>query len=330
MKILFAIWLFIGYSPFTNCQSVEIQGEAKITQMTNDNSIDDIVIRKPDGTLGTRSASSLPANDPDTTRNLSTDFNLAKHMCDCGNDLPAFMIESLLANGYTKEDLLRAGVPFEKIEDQNPIFDGDGNEYTFVTIGNQRWLKENLKTTSYNDGSAIPNQTSNADWANANTNEEPAYAWLNNSINNMEPFGALYNWYAIDSTSNGNKNVCPVGWHVPTNQDHIDLMKNLDAGGSNNSNFAGSKMKEEGFDYWNSGNTEATNSSGFSALGAGFRLEGGVFSGYTYNSYFHAREAAGSNSYNSFLFHSHLKFTVNLLSDKGRGKSVRCVQYILE
>lgn len=328
MKLSFAIILLAFFITKTSSQTVEIQGQAKISQMGNDNTIDDIVIRKPDGTLGTRSASSLPVNNPDTTRNLSTDFELAKHICDCGNNLPPFMIESLLANGYTKEDLLRAGVPFTSIESQDPILDGDGNVYTFVTIGNQRWLKENLKTTTYSDGTAIPNEVSDIDWENAGINENPAYSWYGNNISNKEPFGALYNWFVVDSTSNGTKNVCPSGWHVPTKQDQIDLMNNLDSYGIVSNNIAGSKLKEVGFVNWGSLNSDATNTSGFTAVGGGLRLPEGGFSSKSFLNYLHSRESSGSVSIHSTLSHQSTTYSVNQGASKALGRSVRCVQIV--
>ena len=74
--------------------------------------------------------------------------------------------------GYTQEELLRGGVPFDSIRNTFPIIDGDGNEYQYITIGNQKWLSSNLKTTSFNDGSAIPLVELNADWSNAMNNTD--------------------------------------------------------------------------------------------------------------------------------------------------------------
>ena len=50
-------------------------------------------------------------------------------------------------------------------------------------------------------------------WYNTTT---PAYCWYNNDISNKNIYGGLYLWYTVDPASNGGKNVCPVGWHVPT------------------------------------------------------------------------------------------------------------------
>lgn len=68
-------------------------------------------------------------------------------------------------------------------------------------------MAENLKTTKYNDGTAIDySGNDNSNWKN-NTNG--AYAWYNNDISYKETYGALYNNYAVNSNK-----ICPTGWHV--------------------------------------------------------------------------------------------------------------------
>jgi uncharacterized protein (TIGR02145 family) len=69
------------------------------------------------------------------------------------------------------------------------VTDTDGNTYNTVTIGTQVWFKENLKTTKYNDGTAIPLVTENTAWAALTT---PAYCWYSNNISYKTPYGALY------------------------------------------------------------------------------------------------------------------------------------------
>ena len=82
------------------------------------------------------------------------------------------------------------------------IKDIDGNVYKTVTIGTQTWMAENLKTSKYNDGSSIPNITDETQWTNTT-----AGAWCyydNDDVNNAK-YGKLYNWYTVNSTSNGKK-----------------------------------------------------------------------------------------------------------------------------
>ena len=141
------------------------------------------------------------------------------------------------------------------------IDDVEGNSYKTVYIGTQQWMAENLKVSKYNDGSDIPNITDATDWGNLTTG---AWSYYNNDVANNDKYGKLYNWYAVSNTTNGNKNVCPTGWHVPTDAEWTLITDYL--GGEN---VAGSKMKEVGTTNWNSPNTDATNEVLFTAIPGG-------------------------------------------------------------
>ncbi len=144
------------------------------------------------------------------------------------------------------------------------VTDLDGNTYPTVTIGAQTWMKENLKTTKLNDGTVIPLVTNNSVWTNLKT---PGICWYDNSITNYNIYGALYNWYAIDT-----RKVCPVGWHVPSDSDWTILTSFL--GGTN---LGGGKLKESGTSHWSIPNSGATNETGFTALPGGYRYNIGVY-----------------------------------------------------
>jgi uncharacterized protein (TIGR02145 family) len=152
-----------------------------------------------------------------------------------------------------------------------------GVNYPTVVLGNgQEWMAENLRTTQYNDGTPITLVTDDAQWlANSiNNTTVPMMSWRNNdqATYTANTFGALYNWYAVSPTTNGNRNVCPVGWHVPTDAEWAVLTSYL--GGSY---AAGGKMKSTGTQYWVSPNIDATNESGFSGLPGGKRDYDGAF-----------------------------------------------------
>jgi uncharacterized protein (TIGR02145 family) len=86
-------------------------------------------------------------------------------------------------------------------------------------------MVENLKTTKYNDGTGIPLVSDDSTWASQTA---PALCWYNNdSIDYGKTYGALYNYYAVDMGSNGGKNVCPAGWHVPNATDRNILFTYL-------------------------------------------------------------------------------------------------------
>jgi len=133
------------------------------------------------------------------------------------------------------------------------IADIDGNLYHTVKIGNQVWLKENLKVTHYRNGDPIPNVTDPVAWGNLTTG---AYCWYNNDPKIGEVYGALYNWY-VGADSRG----LIEGWHVPTFEEWLALETFL--GGQI---AAYPKMIETGSAHWKTTKVPATNSSGFTAL----------------------------------------------------------------
>ena len=167
------------------------------------------------------------------------------------------------------------------------ITDIDGNLYKTVNIGNQQWMAENLKVTKYNDGTDIPNVTGYTEWTQLTTG---AWTYYNNDIANNVKYGKLYNWYAVSPTANGNKNVCPTGWHVPNDAEWTVLTDYL--GG-----VAGGKMKEVGTTSWISPNTDATNTSLFTGLPGGARLNGGGYYDIGYIGYWWS---SLENNYNAW------------------------------
>jgi len=145
------------------------------------------------------------------------------------------------------------------------IYDINGNLYKTVNIGTQQWMAENLKVTNYNDGTDIPNIKDNTQWSSLTTG---AWAYYNNDEAYNTISGKLYNWYAVSPTTNDNKNICPTGWHVPTDAEWRVLIEYL--GGET---LAGSLMKVPGRSKWpgNFLNEDANNFSLFSAVLGGSR-----------------------------------------------------------
>jgi len=145
--------------------------------------------------------------------------------------------------------------------------DVDGNQYGTIKIGTQLWMAENLKTTKYNDNSQIPNVTSNTAWIALTTH---AYCWANNDMATYKPlYGALYNWYAVNSAK-----LCPTGWKVASDDDFKALeialgMTQAQAGATEwRGTDQGKQMKN--ITGWSTGQN-GTNSSGFTAVPAGYR-----------------------------------------------------------
>jgi uncharacterized protein (TIGR02145 family) len=207
------------------------------------------------------------------------------------------------------------------------VTDASGNTYPTVTIGTQVWMAENLRTTKYRDGSNIPVVTSGTTWANNSNNgnplQQPMMCWYNNdqATYTANKFGALYNWYAINPATNGNKNVCPIGWHVPTNAEWTTLTTFL--GGES---VAGGKMKSTGTQYWLSPNRDATNSSGWSGLPGGYRFNNGTFNFIGLQGYWWSSTESSTN----YAWSRGLGYGYGVV-DRGNnartyGFSVRCVR----
>jgi uncharacterized protein (TIGR02145 family) len=152
------------------------------------------------------------------------------------------------------------------------VADYDGNSYNTVKIGNQVWMAENLKSTHFNDGSAIPLVTDGTAWSSLTT---AAYCWYNNDKTTYGTYGVLCNWHTVNAG-----NLCPTGWHVPSNSEWTTLTDYL--GGTS---VAGGKLKETNTIHWTSPNTGATNETGFTALPGGARYNDGVFYGIGTGSY---------------------------------------------
>ena len=204
-----------------------------------------------------------------------------------------------------------------------PVNDKDGNVYKTVKIGNQVWMAENLKTTKYNDDSGIPNIIDDTEWGALKTG---AYCWANNDEATYKPlYGALYNWFAVETGK-----LCPTGWHVPTDNDYIIMevslgMTQVQGEGTEwRGTDQGTKLKSTtGWDLDGNG----TNTSGFTALPAGYRYYGdGTTKGLGLITYFWTSSNVDDlistyrrlDADNAAIYRS--------ATHKEAGKSVRCIK----
>ncbi len=207
------------------------------------------------------------------------------------------------------------------------LTDTDGNEYKALKIGNQVWTVENLKVTKYNDGTSITFIEDENEWKGCTY---PAYCWLHDNIRNKNKYGALYNWYTVNTGK-----LAPKGWHVPTDDEWTELEKYLMA---NSYNCDGrtegdsiAKSLAAKTDWYPSekkgtvGNEPSlNNSSGFSALMGSSRAYHGDFCGL--GGYFwSATENSTSKAYERFLVNDS-KFLINMGTEKRGGLSVRLLR----
>jgi uncharacterized protein (TIGR02145 family) len=210
--------------------------------------------------------------------------------------------------------------------------DSDGNNYPIVQLGTQIWMAENLKTTTYNDKKGIPLETDDFMWESMTS---PGYCWYDNNKGTYgEKYGALYNWYAVETGK-----LCPAGWHVPSDEEWTILSDFLAANGyaymGTGVDIAKSMATTWGWDDEDAESGDVgyepkrNNSSGFSGPPAGLR--GGRVSMGLYGSYNIGRRgqwwSSTENNLNAFTrhfiyYHTDLN---RFYSGKSVGLSVRCV-----
>jgi len=95
--------------------------------------------------------------------------------------------------------------------EQGTVTDIEGHVYRTVQIGDYEWMAENLKVATYNNGTEIPLVAGDYEWTDLRSG---AYCWYDNKESNALTYGALYNWYAINTEM-----LCPDGWQVPTDSE---------------------------------------------------------------------------------------------------------------
>jgi uncharacterized protein (TIGR02145 family) len=172
-------------------------------------------------------------------------------------------------------------------------FEYNGKLYNTIIIGYQVWTSEDLVTEKYNNGNSIP--------AYQGSDSTGAFAKHVLSENN-EKNAILYNWKVALNDS-----IAPEGWRVPNKNDFEDLINEL--GGNN---LAGGKLKNSGFASWDFPNNFATNESGFSAIGKGFRDSSGTFQQVGKKCSFWTTDIAQTNdTTSSYLWTLKLSFDSN-------------------
>jgi uncharacterized protein (TIGR02145 family) len=152
----------------------------------------------------------------------------------------------------------------KKDDEPVTVTDIDGNIYETVEIGGKLWTTSNLKTSHYNDGTAITTGLDDAGWA---ANTTGAYGIYEDLSSNNTTYGKLYNWHAVHTGK-----LSPAGWHIPTRTEWEALAVSLGGGAD-----AGGPLKSTST-LWNAPNTGATNSTGFDGLPAGQRSYLGPYS----------------------------------------------------
>ena len=215
--------------------------------------------------------------------------------------------------GIVCEDCFPIGAPGAGVTDT------DGNYYPTVINGNQEWMAANLATTHFSNGDPIDPVTDSAQWVSLTT---PAWCYLNNNAGNNVVFGKLYNGYAMEDP----RNVCPAGWHVPSNDEWAILMTTL--GGAN---VAASAMRTtgtigEGTGFWPFDNVISNNISGFSAQPSGFRNLDGTFPWQIYCAVWWSNTLTATDTYYTRGVYSFYNSVFNQDFTRPQGFSIRCLR----
>ena len=197
------------------------------------------------------------------------------------------------------------------------VADIDGNIYHIVPIGRQKWLRENLRVTHYRNGDSVPNVTPDTQWKILTNG---GFCIYDNLSSNGSTYGNLYNWFALSDS----RGLCPSGWHVPSDPEWAELGDSL--GGTP---VAGGKLKstgtiEQGTGLWYVPNTDATNSSGFTGLPGGYRINYGTYYSMGNVAYFwSSSDTVPDNAWN-FVLDANNAELKRIFNFKTNGFSVRC------
>jgi uncharacterized protein (TIGR02145 family) len=218
------------------------------------------------------------------------------------------------AQYLTLEDCLSV---CDEVDSNSAVFEtcGDdigheGYNYSTVQIGNQCWFSENCRYLPEVSPSSTGNETDPYYYVYDYEGTDVTAA---QATENFTTYGVLYNWPAVMT-----EGICPSGWHIPSDGEFTELTDFL--GGI----VAGGKMKEAGYDHWNSPNTGATNSSGFTGLPGGYRDSGG-FSANGDSGYWWSASESGSYSWRRVLHYFNVD-VYRYANNRNYGFSARCVR----
>lgn len=230
-----------------------------------------------------------------------------------------------------------SNVSFTTTWDNSKVTDIDGNEYGTVQIGKQIWMTENLKTTRYHDGADILLVDNDSEWETM-PETAGAYCWYDNNPANKHTYGALYNYAAVmngeassDENPSGIQGVCPVGWHIPSDSEwmEMEMVLGMDPGVTDDIGWRGydegGKLKAVST-LWVDPNVGATNESGFFALPGGWRHDWGLFTDIgKYAVFWTTTEYTSTEAWHRNLLNNYQEVYRNFYDKRG-GFSVRCLR----
>ncbi|MBN2610405.1 MAG: hypothetical protein JXB00_02515 [Bacteroidales bacterium] len=259
-------------------------------------------------------------------------------------------VSDMLGAGVSVTDLFNAGIMVGTLQQQGAAQsalisagligttppDGDGNTYSWVRIGDQYWMSEDMKTNHYTDGTPIPDGTG---LGNIKDYRLKYYFSYNDDTLNAITYGYLYTHAAAvngaagsDANPSGVQGVCPSGWHVPGDSEwkELEMHLGMSQADADINNYRGTdeseKLKETGTVHWGSSSSSVgTNESGFTGLPGGFRMLD-RFTNITHTaSYWTSTKGTSSGCIRS-IYNNHGAIYRNTFNSLTKGLSVRCVK----
>jgi uncharacterized protein (TIGR02145 family) len=193
-------------------------------------------------------------------------------------------------------------------------------KYESIKIGTQEWMVKNLDINHYSDGTPIREAKTNEEWLRYDAEKIGCWSYYNNNSKAYTKYGKLYNWHAVNSRLG----LAPKGWHIPTKEEYISLLKSLSP---IDNESAIKKLKST--IGWQEGCC-GTNESGWSGLGGGYRYCLGAFKLIDETGYWWVDSEVSSAFACSFYLPAYVDFDAfyGAFTNKlhGDGCSVRCIK----
>jgi uncharacterized protein (TIGR02145 family) len=228
------------------------------------------------------------------------------------SEIGTYTVSLTITDDYQSETITKENyITINEADYGNGVADIDGNFYQSVIIGEQEWMAENLKTTTYKDGTPITLVEGDANWWSYN---EGAYSWYQDDISYKNVFGGYYNWYASNSSK-----ICPEGWRLPVEED-ISILWNylIEAGYSGQQSYV---LKSKNMWVF----SEGLDLYGFNALPADYRLE--QFYSYRQHAYFwRVGDYDDTYAWGWGMDDFHYEIISGAFRQKKSGLSVRCIK----
>lgn len=207
------------------------------------------------------------------------------------------------------------------------VTDIDGYVYPTVVIGNQEWMAQNLRVTTFANGEAIPRLDNNEDWSTAGGAAFSVYPFdnlegIDNEYSMLTAYGALYNAHTVTDA----RGLCPAGWHIPLDAEWQEFLSYVGGADVAGGILKSTRVEPNSHPRWASPNTSATDQYGFSALPSGARSFDGSYFQIGTNAYFwiDKQNSVENNVCAELAFD--IDDVISFEYEVNRGHAIRCIK----